>query len=162
MSEGGLDCVLGEVLQRALVVVRAQSVVTMRILVARDEPAHDWAARPVLASLSGPPRFHGVRKLPGAAYGLTDPAHALGVTVDDADRAKIVQRSLGRHCAGVDSLRGQYAVAWVDARAAMHRDDHLGMLGGGVGAVGDGWCRRRADDVGLADECDQVGNVTSA
>ncbi len=44
----------------------------------------------------------------------------------------------------------------------MHSDDHLGMLGGSMDAIGNGRSRRRADDVGLAHEADQVRDVTAA
>ncbi len=135
VGAGGVDRVLGEVLENPRVVVR-------RAL--------------------GPHPLHLVRELPGAADDFADAAHSLGVGVDDADRPQVVQHALRPHRRIADAVGDHRPVAR-DARVhPVHRPHHGVMLGDDVAAVGDGGRRGRADDVADAGDRQDVRGVPAA
>ena len=103
-----------------------------------------------------------MRQLPRPADRLADPPHALGVAVDDADGAELVQRALGGHRGRVDPLPGGVDVLADVRRPPVHGQDHRQVLGRGGPAVGDGGSGRGAHHVRLAGDPDQVGDVAAA
>ena len=120
-------------------------------------------AGPVLAGVGRAPRLHRVGQLPGASHGLADPAHALGVAVDDRDRAEVVQRSLGGHRSRVSPLARGRLVLRQRRVPLVDQQDHVDVLGGGRAA--------RTGRVGVVEEHtmlasrtspEQVGDVSAA
>ena len=93
---------------------------------------------------------------------LHHPAHPLRVGVDDGDRAELVERPLGGHGRHVDPLADEREVLRDAERRPVVEDDHRHLLGGRIDAPRHRRRRRRADDVGLADEPDGVRHVPAA
>src|SRR6266568_9596505 len=127
MYPGRLGRVLGEVLQYALVVVLPGIACLRRRPPAEAGPGNGRFG-PAPSELGLPPEFHRVRQLPCPADRLADPAHALRVAVHDADRAKLVQRTLGRHGGGVDALAGGFDVVTDVWGTYVGQEDHLKVL----------------------------------
>ena len=75
---------------------------------------------------------------------------------------ELVQRPLRGHRRRVHALADQLDVFGDRERRPVVEDDHRELLGGGVDAPRHGRRRRRADDVRLADEPDDVGHVATA
>ena len=130
-----VDRQLGEVAQDALVVVR-------RVVTARS--------------------LRHVSELPGPAGDFADTAHAHRVRAHDRDGAEVVEHALGRHrpAAHATACRQKVVLeAWVQA---VHRADHLLVLGDGAGAEGDGGVGRGGQDVVAAHDLEQVHGAAAA
>ena len=103
------------------------------------------------------PALEDVRQLDRSAQRLADPAHALRVRIDDADRPELVERALGRHRRGMDPLPDERHVPGQRERRPVVEDRHRDVLDGSPDAVRNGRRGRRADDVRLADEAERSG-----